>query len=275
MHYLSLPEKRRPVTDEEVEVILASYRADRAGTEHDAAFRAALTRILSSPWFLYRWNNPPRGHIGSQCQQANLQRLSFLLWDSIPDEPLSAEAKELQREVMEAPVRRMLKDDRVRGMALEFGARWLGVRDFDTGHGRNLQQFPEFTIELRDALAEEPVQFFMDQLSNDRPVADLVDSEAIVINQTLAKHYGIPWEAESPETSIGPGSEWRRFENASQYSRGGLLGLGAVLAKTAAASRTSPVKRGAWVVELLGDRLPQRHQGSSLTRDAAGWAECP
>ena len=255
---------RRPVTDEEVEVILASYRADRAeGTEHDGAFRAALTRILSSPWFLYRVEQPAKGPHWQPVSASELAtRLSFLLWDSIPDEPLSAEAEELhKREVMEAQVRRMLKDDRVRGMALEFGARWLGVRDFDTGHGRNLQQFPEFTIELRDALAEEPVQFFMDQLSNNRPVADLVDSEAIVINQTLAKHYEIPWEAESRGTSIGPGSEWRRFENASHYSRGGLLGLGAVLAKTAAASRTSPVKRGAWVVELLGDRLPPTPPG--------------
>ena len=87
---------------------------------------------------------------------------------------------------MEAQLCRMLKDDRVRGMAREFGARWLGVRDFVTNHGRNLKQFPEFTPSVRDALAEEPVRFFEDLLASDRPVADVIDADAVVVNEILA-----------------------------------------------------------------------------------------
>lgn len=150
--------------------------------------------------------------------------------------------------VLEEQLRRMLKDSRVRGMAEEFGARWLGVRDFATSHGRNLKQFPEFTPALRDALAEEPVRFFEDLLLNDRPVADLIDADAVVVNEMLASHYGIPGVK---------GANWRRVEKVEVHGRGGLLGFGAVLAKQSAASRTSPVKRGTWVVQILGERLPK------------------
>jgi hypothetical protein len=136
----------------------------------------------------------------------------------------------------------------MRGMAEEFGARWLGVRDFVANHGRNLKHFPEFTPELRDALAEEPVRFFEDLLVNDRPVAEVIAADAVVINDVLAKHYGIPGV-------VGP--QWRRVEQVSAYGRGGFLGFGAVIAKQSAAARTSPIKRGAWLVQMLGERLPK------------------
>jgi hypothetical protein len=149
--------------------------------------------------------------------------------------------------VMEEQVRRMLKNGRTRGMAAEFGARWLGVRDFVANHGRSLKDFPEFTPAVRDSLAEEPVRFFEDLLVNDRPVLDLLTGDAVVVNDVLAKHYGIP-------NVTGP--QWRRVEQVAAHGRGGLLGFGAVLAKQSAAARTSPIKRGAWVVEMLGERLP-------------------
>ncbi|MEI7685550.1 MAG: DUF1592 domain-containing protein, partial [Planctomycetota bacterium] len=171
------------------------------------------------------------------------------LWESIPDDELRAKAAKLHEPaVMEEQLRRMLKDGRMRGMAEEFGARWLGVRDFVANHGRSLKHFPEFTPALRDALAEEPVRFFEDLLMNDRPVADVIAADAVVVNDVLAKHYGIPGVT---------GSAWRRVEKVSAYGRGGLLGFGAVQAKYAAAARTSPVKRGAWVVQMLGERLPK------------------
>ncbi|MBL6704507.1 MAG: DUF1592 domain-containing protein [Planctomycetaceae bacterium] len=242
---------RRPLADDERTAILASYRADRAeGVKHDPAFRAALARVLSSPWFLYRVEQPATGpHWQPVSGDELATRLSFLLWDSIPDDELRTKAARLHEpEVMEEQLRRMLKDARMRGMAAEFGARWLGVRDFVTNHGRNLKQFPEFTPTVRDALAEEPVRFFEDLLVNDRPVADVIAADAVVVNDVLAQHYGVPGVT---------GPEWRRVENVSAYNRGGLLGFGAVLAKTAAASRTSPVKRGAWVVQMLGERLPK------------------
>ena len=242
---------RRPLTADERKAILASYHAERKdGVKHDPAFRAALARVLSSPWFLYRIEHPATGpHWQPVSGDELATRLSFLLWDSIPDDELRAKAARLHEpEVMEEQLRRMLKDGRSRGMAQEFGARWLGVRDFVSNHGRSQKHFPEFTPALRDALSEEPVRFFEDMLVNDRPVADVIAADAVVVNDVLAKHYGIPGVT---------GPEWRRVENVSAYGRGGLLGFGAVLAKTAAAARTSPVKRGAWVVQMLGERLPK------------------
>jgi hypothetical protein len=242
---------RRPIAADERKAILASYHADRKdGVKHDPAFRAALARVLSSPWFLYRVEQPvPGPRWGPVSGDELATRLSFLLWESIPDDELRAKAAKLHESaVMEQQLRRMLKDGRMRGMAEEFGARWLGVRDFATNHGRNLKHFPEFTPALREALAEEPVRFFEDLLVNDRPVADVIATDAVVVNDLLAKHYGIPGVT---------GPQWRRVEKVSAYDRGGLLGFGAVLAKQSASARTSPVKRGAWVVQMLGERLPK------------------
>ena len=242
---------RRPLDAEEREAILAAYRADRKdGVEHDPAFRAALARVLSSPWFLYRVEKPATGPRWQPVSGDELAtRLSFLLWDSIPDDELRAKAARLNEPaVMEQQLRRMVKDARMRGLAEEFGARWLGVRDFVANHGRSLKHFPEFTPALRDTLAEEPVRFFEDLLVNDRPVADVIAADAVVVNDVLAKHYGIPGVS---------GPEWRRIEKVSAYGRGGLLGFGAVLAKQSAAARTSPIKRGAWMAQMLGERLPK------------------
>lgn len=242
---------RRPLSADERTAILASYHADRKeGVKHDPAFRAALARVLSSPWFLYRVEKPASGPRWRPVSGDELAtRLSFLLWESIPDDELRSKAAKLHDPaILEEQLRRMLKDSRMRGMAEEFGARWLGVRDFVANHGRSLKHFPEFTPALRDALAEEPVRFFEDLLVNDRPVADIIAADSVVVNDVLAKHYGIPGVT---------GSEWRRIEKVAAYGRGGLLGFGAVLARQAAAARTSPVKRGAWVVQMLGERLPR------------------
>lgn len=246
---------RRPLTVDERKAIIASYQADRKdGMQHDAAFRAALARVLASPWFLYRVEQPAAGPSWAPVSGNELAtRLSFLLWDSIPDDELRSNAERLHEStVMEKQLRRMLKDVRSRGMAEEFGARWLGVRDFVNNHGRSLTHFPEFTPTLRDALAEEPIRFFEDLLLNDRPVAEVISADAVVINGVLAQHYGIP-------DVTGP--DWRRVENVSTYARGGFLGLGAVSAKQSAAARTSPIKRGAWLVHLLGESLPSPPAG--------------
>ncbi|MFM8891502.1 MAG: DUF1592 domain-containing protein [Planctomycetia bacterium] len=241
---------RRALDSDERTAILEAYRADRAdGMEHDPAFRAALARVLASPWFLYRVEEPGTGPRWQPVSgDALATRLSFLLWDSIPDDELRAAAPRLHEPaVMESELRRMLADRKTRGMAEEFGARWLGVRDFVVNHGRSVADFPEFTPAVRDALAEEPVRFFEDLLRNDRPVTDLITGDAVIVNDVLAKHYGIPGVA---------GPEWRRIEKVAAHGRGGFLGFGAVLAKQSAAARTSPIKRGAWLAQVLGERLP-------------------
>jgi hypothetical protein len=242
---------RRPLVLSEREAILASYHSDRTdGAKHDPALRAALARVLSSPWFLYRVEQPATGPRWQPVSGDELAaRLSFLLWDSMPDDTLRATASKLREPgVLEAQLQRMLKDERVRGMAGEFGARWLGVRDFVANHGRSLKDFPSFTPAVRDLLAEEPVRFFEDSLRNDRPVDQLLTADATILNDALASFYGIPGVK---------GNEWRRVEKLSTHGRGGVLGLGAVLAKQSAAARTSPIKRGAWLAHLLGDRLPK------------------
>jgi hypothetical protein len=242
---------RRSLGSDEREAILSGYRSDRAeGINHEPAFRTALARVLSSPWFLYRVEQPSAGKHWQPVSGDELAtRLSFLLWDSIPDEELRAAAPRLhESDVMKAQVRRMMSDRRIRGMAEEFGARWLGVRDFVANHGRSLKDFPDFTPALRDALAEEPVRMFEDLLMNDRPVSAVIASDAVIVNDALAMHYGIPGVS---------GPEWRRVEKVAAYGRCGILGLGAVLAKQSAAARTSPIKRGAWVAHMLGDRLPK------------------
>ncbi len=242
---------RRPLGLDERSAILAEYRSDRAaGTKHDPALRAALARVLSSPWFLYRVEQPATGPRWQPVPGFELAtRLSFLLWDSMPDDALRTTASRLREPgVLEAQLQRMLKDERVRGMAEEFGARWLGVRDFVANHGRSLKDFPTFTPAVRDLLAEEPVRFFEDSLRNDRPVDQLLTTDATVLNDALASFYGIPGIT---------GNSWRRVEKLSAHGRGGVLGLGAVLAKQSAAARTSPIKRGAWLAQILGDRLPK------------------
>ena len=241
---------RRPLAAEEQAAIIAGYRADReGGMDHEPAFRAAVARVLASPWFLYRVEEPAAGPGWQPVTGVELAtRLSFLLWDSIPDDDLRAAAPRLREPaVMEEQLRRMLKDARSRGLAEEFAARWLGVRDFVANHGRSAKDFPEFTPAVRDALAEEPVRYVMDLLVNDRPVTDLIVGDAVVVNDVLARHYGIPGVT---------GPEWRRVEKVAVHGRGGFLGFGAVLAKQSAAARTSPIKRGAWVAQVLGERLP-------------------
>ncbi len=241
---------RRPLTADEQAAILASYQADRnEGLAHEPAFRSTLARVLASPWFLYRVEQPAVAERWQPVSGEELAtRLSFLVWDSLPDDELRALAPQLQDPtVLEGQLRRLLQDERAVGMAAEFGARWLGASDFVENHGRNLQYFPEFTLPVREALAEEPVRFFVDQFRHDRPVMEVISADAIVINDVLAQHYGIPGFT---------GVEWRRVEQVGDFGRGGLLGFGAVIAKHSAAARTSPIKRGAWLVQLLGERLP-------------------
>jgi hypothetical protein len=170
----------------------------------------------------------------------------------VPDDELRrlAAAGQLHDpKVLAAQTQRLLKDDRVRALAIEFGTQWIHVRGFDELKEKNEKLFPTFDAALRKAIYEESILFFQDLFQKDRPVTDLLDSDATFLNETLAKHYGIPGV-------VGP--QWRRVEGVKKYGRGGVLGLASVQAKESGASRTSPVLRGNWVVEtLLGEKLPR------------------
>ena len=147
-----------------------------------------------------------------------------------------------------AQTRRMLGDARVRRMATEFGCAWLHIHDFDSLDEKSERHFPEFAA-LRGAMYEESIRFFTDFFQSNRPVLAILDADYTFLNEPLAKHYGIPGVA---------GAEWRRVDGVRKFSRGGILGQAATLAKQSGASRTSPILRGNWVAEaLLGDKLPR------------------
>ena len=161
---------------------------------------------------------------------------------------MAASGKLHEPEVLAAQTRRMLGDARVRRMATEFGCAWLHIHDFDSLDEKSERHFPTFN-KLRGAMYEESIQFFTDFLQNNRSVTGILAADYTFLNEPLAKHYGIPGVT---------GPEWRRVDGLRKFSRGGILGHAATLAKQSGASRTSPILRGNWVAEaLLGDKLPR------------------
>jgi mono/diheme cytochrome c family protein len=245
---------RRPLRDKEKADLLALYQTIRdKGAEHEEAFRGVLARILVSPAFLFRIEETPPGKEPAAVNDWELAtRLSYFLWSSMPDDELrmlAATGRLRDPKVLSAQVRRMLRDNRLRALAIEFGTQWIHVRGFDELKEKNEKLFPEFIADVRKAIYEESILFFQDLFQSDRPVTRILDADYTFLNETLAKHYGI-------RGVTGP--QWRRVEGVRKYGRGGVLGLASVQTKQAGASRTSPVLRGNWVVEtLLGEKLPR------------------
>jgi hypothetical protein len=251
---------RRPLAPAESESLLAFYRSLRAEKlSHEDAVRESIVSVLMSPAFTFRVDlpdvaqaSPPAGvQPLSDYELAN--RLSYFLWSSMPDDELMAHAAagDLHRpDVLLAQTHRMLRDRRVRGLATEFGGNWLDIRRFEEHNAVNRDRFPAFTNELREAMFEEPIRFTADLVERNGSVLDFVYGQYTFVNATLAQHYGMPAPA-------GPAGTWARVDDADKYQRGGLLPMAAFLTKNAPGLRTSPVKRGHWVVtKLLGERIP-------------------
>ncbi len=255
---------RRPLAGEERRDLLSLYeKLRKEGLAHEAAARLTLARVLVAPAFLYKLESPPPGIGSAPVSDLELaSRLSYFLWSSNPDSELmslAAAGKLKDPDVLAAQAQRMLKDQRVRRLASEFGSQWLHVRDFDGFDEKSERHFPEFAA-VRNALGEEPVRFFIDLFQRDGSVLDLLDADHTFVNGTLAKYYAIG-------ASDDPG--WRRVEGVRAKGRGGVLGFGATLAKQSGASRTSPILRGAWISEtLLGDRLPRPPKDVPVLGDA-------
>ena len=245
---------RRPLRESEKADLLALYKTLRGkGAAHLEAFHGLLARVLVSPAFLFRIEQAPAGEKPGFVDDWELAtRLSYFLWSSAPDSSLrdlADKGRLRDPKVLEAQVRRMLNDDRLRALAIEFGTQWIHVRGFDQFSEKNEKLFPTFDADLRKAIYEESIRFFQDLFQNDRPATAILDADYTYLNETLAKHYGIP-------DVVGP--QWRRVEGVRKYGRGGVLGFAGVQARQAGASRTSPVLRGNWVVEtLLGEKLPR------------------
>jgi hypothetical protein len=262
---------RKPLSPAERDEVLSFYHTlrEKSALTHEDAVRDSIVRVLMSPKFSYRVDllddspsaapNPPSS-AGSASRTtrplsgyALASRLSYFLWSSIPDEELMAraEAGDLQKpEALAAQVRRMLKDDRARGLALEFAGNWLDFRRFEENNTVDRERFPSFNNDLREAMFQEPVRFFEDVIRNDRSVLDLLYADHTFVNPILARHYGMPDVA-------GDADAWVRVDDAHLYGRGGLLPMSLFLTQNAPGLRTSPVKRGYWVVRrVLGETIP-------------------
>jgi mono/diheme cytochrome c family protein len=250
---------RRPLTPAESADLLAYYRDIRSkdALSHEDAMRELVVSILMSPDFSYRVNTlaaaPDRAVVAPLSDYSLASRLSYFIWSSMPDQRLldRAAAGELRDPaILSAEARRMLKDPRARGLAVEFAANWLDVRRFEEHNAVDRARFPSFTGELRQAMFEEPIRFFLDVIGRNRSVLDLLYGRDTFVNAPLAAHYGM--------TQVRPtANEWAHVENAAEYGRGGLLPMAVFLTKNAPGLRTSPVKRGYWVVRrVLGEEIP-------------------
>lgn len=245
---------RRPLDDRERAGLLDLYhRLRKRGLDHEEAFRTTLVRILIAPSFLFRMESTPPGTQARPVSEWELAtRLSYFLWATTPDDELrrlAAHGRLHDAKVLSAQVARMLKDPRVRGLAVEFGTAWLHVRDLKGNHEKSEKLFPTFDDHLRDALFEETVRFLQDLFQNDGRLNEVLDTDHTFVNDVLARHYGIPGVS---------GAAWRRVDGVRKFGRGGILTLGSVLTEQSGASRTSPVLRGNWVLEtLLGEKLPK------------------
>jgi hypothetical protein len=250
---------RQPLTAAEREEVLAYYRKLRqeSGLSHEEAVRDSIVRVLLSPRFCYRIDlieaGGKAGPVRPLSAYALASRLSYFLWSSMPDDKLMARAASgdlAKPEAVAAEARRMLKDERARGLASEFGGNWLDFRRFEEHNAVDRDRFPSFTNELREAMFEEPVRFLEEVIRNRQPVLDLLYGKYTFVNPVLASHYGMP-------EVKGGGDHWVKVDDADRYGRGGLLPMAVFLTQNAPGLRTSPVKRGYWVVKrLLGETIP-------------------
>ena len=246
---------RRPLTAAERDELAGFYhRLREDGLTHEDAARDVLVGVLMSPDFCYRIDLvPPGDGVRALSDYALASRLSYFLWSSLPDAELldlAAKGQLRRSEVLVQQARRMLKDDRVRGLATEFGGHWLDFRRFEQHNAVDRERFKAFDSELRQAMFEEPVRFLLDVVRENRPVLELVFGAHTFVNPVLARHYEMP-------AIDGGADRWIRVADADRYGRGGILPMSVFLTKNAPGLRTSPVKRGYWIVkQVLGEHIP-------------------
>jgi hypothetical protein len=244
---------RRPVTDEDVQPLVAIYREGRAARDFEAGVERGLEALLSSPSFLFRAEQQPTGtRPGTAYRLTDLElasRLSFFLWRSIPDVELldAATAGQLKTPAgLTRQVRRLLADKRASRFMKDFSEQWLEIRNVQA-KAPDAILYSSFDDSLRKAMLTETELFFESQIREDRPVQELLRADYTFLNEQLARHYGI--------NDIF-GGHFRRV-TITDERRKGLLGHASVLTTTSYENRTSVVLRGKWVLEnLLGAPPP-------------------
>jgi Protein of unknown function (DUF1592)/Protein of unknown function (DUF1588)/Protein of unknown function (DUF1587)/Protein of unknown function (DUF1585)/Protein of unknown function (DUF1595)/Planctomycete cytochrome C len=245
---------RRPATDDEVKRLQRLVETvERNGDNVTDGIKLALQAVLVSPHFLFRVeidrepNNPEVVHPISEYELAS--RLSYFLWSSMPDDELFKLAREKtlrQPTVLEAQVKRMLQDSRSRALTENFASQWLQTRNLK-GFTPDPAQFPSFDEALRAAMLKETELFFEHVVREDRGIVEFLDAKYTFVNERLARHYGIE------------GVKGLEFQKVTLKGdqRGGILTQAGILTITSNPTRTSPVKRGKWILDnILGTPPP-------------------
>ena len=257
---------RRGATDDEVKRLAELVMlAEREGDSFERGVQLAVEAVLASPSFLFRGefdpepDNPRKVHPIDPYELAS--RLSYFLWSSMPDDRLLAEAKRgTLREHVPAEVQRMLADERSAALVENFGDQWLQIRQLDEMQP-DPDRFPNFDTALRDAMQRETRLFLTAMFRENRDIIELIDARFTFLNERLARHYGVP---------DVKGERFRRV-TLSAGPRGGVLTQASVLTATSNPTRTSPVKRGKWILEqILADPPPPPPPGvQQLPEDQA------
>jgi len=245
---------RRPATEAEVDVLVGVFDLARENQlDYTASLSLMWKAVLVSPQFLFI---TPAGEVDAKDSVVPLDdyqlasRLSYLLWSAPPDAKLSALADngELHKpEVLRAQVERLLNHDRSRALFDGFGAQWLGIGGLE-GQTFDPDVFPQMNHALRTAMLEEARLFFQSIVRENLSVFRFVDSDYTFLNEPLAELYGLGQSVQGPAM---------RRVSLEDRNRGGILGMPATLASTSFPNRTSPVRRGVWVLEqVLGEHVP-------------------
>jgi len=269
---------RRPATVAEVDEFVKFYEEGKQGSDFDHGIANALAHMLADIKFLARVEvepatvKPGQSYAISDIELAS--RLSYFLWSTGPDSTLrtlAAQGRLKDPVVLEAQVRRMLKDPRAEALAVNFGGQWLNLRGMGAVGPLPLL-YPDFDDPLRQAMRREVELLFDSIVREDRSIVDLLNADYTFVNERLARHYGI---------SGVYGSQFRRVAlGPDMDARKGLLGKGAFLTTTAKPERNSPVSRGKIVLEkLLGvpppDPPPNVPPLMPKNSDARGNAKTP
>ena len=239
---------RRSVSEADVTTLMRFYETGRKdGGTFDKGVERLVAAVLASPEFLYRTIR------GTQAANAPAEvaltdfelatRLSFFIWNTGPDDQLLklASSKELSKPaVMDAQIKRMLADPRATSLASNFAMRWLGLNELETIKP-DQQIFTGFNDQLKNDLVTEAQTFITSVLLENRPLVELLTSDQTYLNDRVARHYGMN----------GVNGAQFRWVTVTDKNRLGLLGKGAVLIKTSYPNRTSPVLRGAWVLDKI------------------------
>jgi Protein of unknown function (DUF1592)/Protein of unknown function (DUF1588)/Protein of unknown function (DUF1587)/Protein of unknown function (DUF1585)/Protein of unknown function (DUF1595)/Ca-dependent carbohydrate-binding module xylan-binding/Planctomycete cytochrome C len=259
---------RRPATEPEIQRLVKLVEAVEArGDKWEAGLELAMQAVLVSPKFLFRVELDDRPdhaepHPIDEYQLAS--RLSYFLWSSMPDEELfNLAAKKQLTAHLDVQVQRMLKDPKARALTDNFAMQWLQLRRLQA-FSPDTRLFPAFNEQLRAAMFKETELFFNAIVTEDRSILDLIDADFTYLNEPLARHYGIVDSNgnRAGQKPVRPGGQpirGREFVRVALQGgeRGGILTQASVLTVTSNPTRTSPVKRGRWVLEqLLGTPPP-------------------